>query len=159
MRRANVEEIPAAAVEVAAAATGPPAWDTDREDEAVVVVVPTLLLGCHWLLQPPRLDRVVRTLGSAQVLQQREEAKGAVETLGSEVDLLPLLKDAAAAAVAAVETTTMTTTLLLPAPGLLWRVAPPWDWVAPAACVGDECCDCGRFAWCRYDRRGIRELK
>ena len=125
MRRANVEEIPAAAVEVAAAATGPPAWDTDREDEAVVVVVPTLLLGCHWLLQPPRLDRVVRTLGSAQVLQQREEAKGAVETLlGSEVDLPPLLKDSAAA-VAAVETTTMTTTLLLPAPGLLWRVAPP----------------------------------
>ena len=124
-RRVNVE-IPAAAVEVAAAATWPPAWDTDREDEAVVVVVPRLLLGClgcHCMLLPPRLDRVVRALGSAQVLQ-REEAKGAVETLGSEVDLLPLLKDPAAA-VAAVETTTMTTTLLLPAPGLLWRVAPP----------------------------------
>ena len=149
---------------MAVVAMEPPAWDTDREEEAVVVV-PKILFGYHCQVQPPGSGRVVRTLGSAMVLQ-RDAAKGAVETLlGSEVGLLLLLplplllllRDPSVAVVAVVSTptgvTTMTTkeqaALLLPAPGLAWRVR---DWVVPAASVDGACCACAnasRWGLCR----------
>ena len=154
------------AVEVAVVAMELPALDTDREGEEVVVVR-KILFGYHCLVQPPGSGRVVRTLGSAMVLQ-RDATKGAVETLlGSEVGLLLvlplplLLRDPSVAVVVVVSTptgvTTMTTkeqaALLLPAPGLAWRVAPlPWDWVVPAASVDGACCACAnasRWGLCR----------
>ena len=154
---------------MAVAPMEPPALDKDREEEGVdVVVVAKILFGYHCLVQPPGSGRVVRTLGSALV-PQRDEAKGAVETLlGSEVGFLlllpllpPLLKDPSVAVAAVVSTLTVVTAmttneqaaLLLPAPGLAWRVAPlPWDWVVPAASVDGACCACAnasRWGLCR----------
>ena len=144
-----------AAVTVAAAQKAAQHLAAVPAEEEAVVVVPKILFGYHCQVQPPGSRRVVRTLGSAMVLQ-RDAAKGAVETLlGSEVGLLLvlplplLLRDPSVAVVVVVSTptgvTTMTTkeqaALLLPAPGLAWRVAPlPWDWVVPAASVDGAYC-------------------